>query len=219
MKVGVYIFAIWEMFRPLRFGAEICFPALEELLSPQGLADFLSDYGIQEMLFTPSFLEKILGPLQAERGATLPIERIILNGEVVTDRLTAEIRSKLPQVRLWNLYSICETHDICMSDLTAPPKAPGAAKAGVTVGRAMPHLRAVVLDHEDRPCPPGVTGLLHFEGPRMLGPGYVDRPEETARRFRELVIGGGRCAFTTPAIRAMSPKMARSPCWAALRIC
>ena len=122
MKVGVYIFAIWEMFRPLRFGAEICFPALEDLLSPQGLADFLSDYGIQEMLFTPSFLEKILGPLDAGRGATLPIERIILNGEVVTDRLAAEIRCKLPQVRLWNLYSICETHDICMSDLTAPPR-------------------------------------------------------------------------------------------------
>lgn len=190
MKVGVYIFAIWEMFRPLRFGAEICFPALEDLLSPQGLADFLSDYGIQEMLFTPSFLEKILGPLDAGRGATLPIERVILNGEVVTDRLAAEIRCKLPQVRLWNLYSICETHDICMSDLTAPPEASAGTKTGVTVGRAMPHLRAVVLDHDDRPCPPGVTGLLHFEGPRMLGPGYVDRPEETARRFRELVIEG-----------------------------
>ncbi|MBK4214843.1 AMP-binding protein [Paracoccus caeni] len=185
MKVGVYIFAIWEMFRPLRHGAEVCFPGLDELLSPQAFVAFLSDHGIQEMLFTPSFLEKILDPVDAGSLAGLPLERIILNGEVVSNRLISEIRTKLPQAKLWNLYSICETHDICMSELTGP-----STTAGVTVGRAMPYLRAVVLDDDDKPCPPGVTGLLHFEGPRMLGPGYIDRPEETARRFRELQIEG-----------------------------
>ena len=138
------------------------------------------------MLFTPSFLEKILGPVDAATGAALPLRRVILNGEVVHDRLIAEVQAKLPQVALWNLYSICETHDICMSKVTGLSD----GRAGVTVGRAMPHLRAVVLDHEDRECPPGTPGLLHFEGPRMLGPGYVDRPDETARRFRELVLDG-----------------------------
>ncbi len=186
MKVGVYIFAIWEMFRPLRFGAEVCFPLLQQLLSPQGLTDFLSDHAIHEMLFTPSFLEKILGPVDAATSALLPLRRVILNGEVVQDRLIAEVQAKLPQVTLWNLYSICETHDICMSRVTGLSD----GRAGVTVGVAMPHLRAVVLDDHDRECPPGTPGLLHFEGPRMLGPGYVDRPEETARRFRELVIDG-----------------------------
>lgn len=186
MRVGIYIFAIWEMFRPLRHGAELCFPALQELLSPQGFTAFLSDYAIDEMLFTPSFLEKILGPVEPGAMAALPLRRVILNGEVVSDALIAQVQRKLPQVQLWNLYSICETHDICMSEL----RAPSGGKAGVTVGKAMPHLRAVVLDDQDRPCPPGVTGLLHFEGPRMLGPGYVDRPEETARRFRDLVIDG-----------------------------
>ncbi|WP_323717875.1 AMP-binding protein [Paracoccus aminovorans] len=186
MRVGIYIFAIWEMFRPLRHGAELCFPALQELLSPQGFTAFLADHRIDEMLFTPSFLERILGPVEAGNAAALPLRRVILNGEVVSDALIAQLREKLPQAQLWNLYSICETHDICMSEL----RGPAAGKAGVTVGKAMPHLRAVVLDDHDRPCPPGVPGLLHFEGPRMLGPGYVDRPEETARRFRELVLEG-----------------------------
>ena len=186
MKVGIYIFAIWEMFRPMRNGAEQCFPGLDDLLSPQALLAFLARNQIYEMLFTPSFLERILGGIDAAEGAALPLRRVILNGEVVSDRLIAEARAKLPGARLWNLYSICETHDICMSELTGP----AGAGAGVTVGKAMPHLRAIVLDDEDRPCPPGVPGLLHFEGPRMLGPGYVNRPEETARRFRELVIDG-----------------------------
>ncbi|MTH78007.1 AMP-binding protein [Paracoccus aestuariivivens] len=186
MKIGVYIFAIWEMFRPLRSGAEVCFPGLDDLLSPQALVRFMGDHDLHEMLFTPSFFEKMLQGLDHETAAALPLCRIILNGEVVSDRLNAEARAKLPGVALWNLYSICETHDICMSELTAPV----AGARGVTVGKAMQHLRAVVLDDNDRPCPTGVPGLLHFEGDRMLGPGYINRPEETSRRFRELVIEG-----------------------------
>ncbi|MFV0384758.1 AMP-binding protein, partial [Paracoccus sp. (in: a-proteobacteria)] len=186
MKIGIYIFAIWEMFRPLRNGAELCFPGLDDLLSPQSLARFITGHDLSEMLFTPSFFEKMLQGLDAATCATLPLRRIVLNGEVVSDRLIAEARAKLPHAALWNLYSICETHDICMSELTGPA---GPAQ-GVTVGRAMPHLRPVVLDDHDRPCPPGTPGLLHFEGPRMLGPGYVNRPEETSRRFRELTLQG-----------------------------
>ncbi|WP_299842496.1 AMP-binding protein [uncultured Paracoccus sp.] len=186
MRVGIYIFAIWEMFRPLRNGAEMWFPRLDDLLSPQALARFIAAHDLTEMLFTPSFFGKVLQGIDAATGAALPLERVILNGEVVSDRLVAEARAKLPQAVLWNLYSICETHDICMSEMTGEEP----AGEGVRVGRAMPHLRAIVLDDHDRLCPPGIPGLLHFEGPRMLGPGYVNRPEETARRFRDLVIEG-----------------------------
>ena len=191
MKVGVYIFAIWEMFRPLREGAELCFPGLDDLMSPQALARFIDRHEIHEMLFTPSFLGKILQGITPQLGASLPLRRIILNGEVVTPALISEAREKLPQARLWNLYSICETHDVSMSDVTDQrDMMDPAGSAGVRVGKAMPHLRPVVLDDADLPCPPGRPGLLHFEGPRMLAPGYVNRPNETARRFRDLSIDG-----------------------------
>lgn len=186
MAVGAYIFAIWEMFRPLRNGATVCFPGFGDLMSPQALAAFLADQNVEEMLFTPSFFEKMLQGIDAETGARLPLRRIVLNGEVVTDHLIAEARAKIPQAALWNLYSICETHDICMTNLTAP----AGATHGVSVGKAMPHLTPIVLDDADQPCLPGVPGLLHFEGPRMLGPGYINRPAETAARFRELTING-----------------------------
>ncbi len=186
-KVGIYIFAIWEMFRPLRKGAECCFPGRNQLMSPKGLVDFLRQRNIYEMLFTPSFYEKILQAMDQTTGGDLPLRRVVLNGEVVSDRLISEAREKMPRAVLWNLYSICETHDISMSRLQDIPSAP---TAGVAVGRCMPHIEAVVLDDNDQPCPPGGVGLLHFQGPRMLGPGYVNRPEETARRFRTLMING-----------------------------
>jgi acyl-coenzyme A synthetase/AMP-(fatty) acid ligase/thioester reductase-like protein/acyl carrier protein len=186
MKVGIYIFAIWEMFRPLRKGADLFFPGLNDLMSPKALVAFLSERGIDEILFTPSFFEKTLSAIDPEVGASLPLSRVVLNGEVVNDSLIAEARNKLPNTALWNLYSICETHDISITRLT------GAADPteGVSVGVAMPYLRAVVLDENDQHCPAGQPGLLHFEGPRMLGPGYINRPDETAQRFRSLAAGG-----------------------------
>lgn len=185
MRVGIYVFAIWEMFRPLRKGAELWFPNASTLFAPRDLADFLIEHDIDEMLFTPSFYDTFLTALGSEKAAAIPLSRVVLNGEVVSDDLITASLNKLPNTALWNLYSICETHDVCMSHLTAP-----AGDAPASVGVPMDHLRAVILDETDTPCPPGTSGLLHFEGPRMLGRGYINRPEETRLRFRELTIEG-----------------------------
>lgn len=185
-RVGCYIFAIWEMFRPLRNGASVHFAQFSELMNPNDLVRFWQRSGVNEMLFTPSALEKALMALPAGSIPNLSLRRIVLNGEVVSDDLIAAVRQKLPDVTLWNLYSICETHDICVTDVTG--RAPSAGP--VSVGVPMPHLRAVVLDDNDQVCPVGQPGLLYFEGPDMLGPGYINRPEETALRFRNLQVAG-----------------------------
>lgn len=185
MRVGIYVFAIWEMFRPLRKGAELWFPDASTLFSPSELADFLIEHNVDEMLFTPSFYNTFLTVLDEAKAARLPLSRVILNGEVVGDDLITTSLEKLPNTDLWNLYSICETHDVCMSHLTEL-----AGDAPVSVGVPMEHLRAIILDETDTPCPVGTSGQLHFEGPRMLGRGYINRPEETRLRFRELTIEG-----------------------------
>jgi acyl-coenzyme A synthetase/AMP-(fatty) acid ligase/nucleoside-diphosphate-sugar epimerase/acyl carrier protein len=185
MRVGVYVFAIWEMFRPLRKGAELWFPNATTLFAPKDLADFLIEHDIHEMLFTPSFYDTFLSALDDDKAAQVPLQRVILNGEVVSDDLIQASLNKLPKAALWNLYSICETHDVCISHLTEP-----AGDAPVSVGIPMEHLRPVILDEADKPCPVGTSGQLHFEGPRMLGRGYINRPEETLLRFRELSIEG-----------------------------
>jgi acyl-coenzyme A synthetase/AMP-(fatty) acid ligase/nucleoside-diphosphate-sugar epimerase/acyl carrier protein len=184
-RVGIYVFAIWEMFRPLRKGAELWFPDASTLFAPRELANFIIEHSINEMLFTPSFYGTFLTALDHEKAAALPLSRVVLNGEVVNDDLITASLAKLPNAALWNLYSICETHDVCISHLTEP-----AGDAPVSVGIPMEFLRAIILDETDTPCPHGTSGQLHFEGPRMLGQGYINRPEETRLRFRELTIDG-----------------------------
>lgn len=185
MRVGIYVFAIWEMFRPLRKGAELWFPDANTLFSPHELADFLIEHAIDEMLFTPSFYDTFLTALDRDKAAAVPLTRVVLNGEVVGDDLIVASLEKLPNTALWNLYSICETHDVCMSHITEP-----VGDAPASVGIPMQHLRAVILDDADVPCPAGASGLLYFEGPRMLGRGYINRPEETRLRFRDIIING-----------------------------
>ena len=185
-QLGCYIFAIWEMFRPLRNGAAICFAQFNELMSPPDLVKFWQRNAVTEMLFTPSALEKSLQALPDTAITGVALKRIVLNGEVVSDNLIAAVRVKLPDVALWNLYSICETHDVAITNVTHRQPVDGP----VPVGVPMPHLRAVVLDDNDHICPPGQPGLLHFEGPQMLGPGYINRPQETELRFRTLTLEG-----------------------------
>ncbi|MCG7493606.1 AMP-binding protein [Thalassobius sp. Cn5-15] len=184
-RVGIYVFAIWEMFRPLRKGASLWFPDAGTLFAPAKLANFLTQNHIDEMLFTPSFYDTFLNALDPESAAALPLSRVVLNGEVVTDDLIRASLAKLPSTALWNLYSICETHDICMTQLIEP-----AGNQPASVGIPMEHLQAIILDEAEQPCPPGTSGQLFFEGPRMLGTGYVNRPEETRLRFRQMEVNG-----------------------------
>lgn len=185
MRVGIYVFAVWEMFRPLRKGAQLWFPDAGTLFAPRELANFIIEHNIDEMLFTPSFFDTFISALDHDKAAALPLNRVVLNGEVVNDDLITASLAKLPNAALWNLYSICETHDVCISHLIEP-----AGDAPASVGVPMEHLSAVILDEADMPCPAGTSGQLHFEGPRMLGRGYINRPEETLLRFRELTIDG-----------------------------
>jgi thioester reductase-like protein/acyl-CoA synthetase (AMP-forming)/AMP-acid ligase II/acyl carrier protein len=185
MRVGIYIFAIWEMLRPLRKGAELWFPDASTLMAPGQLANFLIRNSIDEMLFTPSFYDAFLATLDQDTARAIPLNRVVLNGEVVSDDLITASIHKLPGAALWNLYSICETHDVCMSRLIEP-----SGGRPVSVGIPMEHLRALILDDADLPCPIGIAGQLHFEGPRMLGRGYINRPEETRLRFRQLTVAG-----------------------------
>ncbi|MEP3297655.1 MAG: AMP-binding protein [Pseudoruegeria sp.] len=185
-RVGAYIFAIWEIFRPLRTGARVQFARFQDLMNPRDLVCFWQKTGVTEMLFTPSALEKTLTALPDHPIENLSLQRIILNGEVVGDALITAVRQRLPDVTLWNLYSICETHDISMTNVTGRERSGGP----VSVGVPMPYLRAIVLDDHDEICPIGQAGLLHFEGADMLGPGYINRPNETALRFRALTLEG-----------------------------
>ncbi len=56
-RVGCNVFFIWEMLRPLLRGATTCVIPDDIIYDPEALIRFLEEYGITEVLMTPSLLD------------------------------------------------------------------------------------------------------------------------------------------------------------------
>ena len=180
-RVGCNVFFIWEMLRPLLRGAATVVIPDDVIYDPAALTRFLEEYGITEVLMTPSLLESMLnvsGPDLPEKLSEL--RTLWLNGEVVTRTLARRAMSLLPEARLLNVYSCSETHEVAAGDLRELVENPLSTYS--PVGRPMDPDRLYVLDEGGRPVPEGEAGEL-FVGGECLARGYVNLPEKTEESF------------------------------------
>ncbi|EST38306.1 hypothetical protein N566_08165, partial [Streptomycetaceae bacterium MP113-05] len=142
---------------------------------PALLAAFVDTQALTDLDITPSHADPLLDLLTAD-GGPRPLT-LLVGGEPISpalwDRLAAAHRSCL--LRALNVYGPTE----CTVDATAGwidrPEEPH-------IGKALPGLRACVLDEKLAPVAPGEAGELYLSGPRV-GRGYRGRPGLTAERF------------------------------------
>ena len=123
-KVGCNIFFPWEFLRPLLKGGTVCVIPDEIMFVPRALAGFISEHRLSEILFTPSMLQSVLNSTDREllREQMSSLRIVWLNGEVVPVSLLKQALEVLPpSARVFNTYSISETHDVCTIDLTDLP--------------------------------------------------------------------------------------------------
>jgi fatty-acyl-CoA synthase len=90
----------------------------------------------------------------------------------------AEIRERLPNLRLWNFYG--QTEMAPLASALGPDEQD--AHAG-SAGRPVANVETTILDDFDTPVPIGAVGeIAHRSAHLMLG--YLDDPEKTAEAFR-----------------------------------
>lgn len=182
-RVGCNVFFIWEMLRPLLRGATTVVIPDDAIYDPPTLAGFLEEYGISEVLVTPSLLATLLdaeGPDLTDRLRSL--RTLWLNGEVVTKGLARRALGLLPRVRLMNVYSISETHEVAAGDVKDLVEDPHSTHCSVGLPRDPE--RVYVLDEVGNRVPDGTAGELCVGGD-LLARGYINLPEKTAERFVE----------------------------------
>src|SRR3712207_1904922 len=180
-RIGCGAFFIWEAFRPLLRGATTFVVPDEVIYDPAALVRYLEERRITETLMTPSLLEVVLdegGPNIGERLKGL--RTLWLNGEVVTKTLARRALKLLPNVRLLNLYSVNETHEVAAGDLQELVESAEATHC--PVGRPKDPDCLYLLDGDSNPVPAGTPGELYVGG-ELLARGYVKLPEKTAERF------------------------------------
>lgn len=152
----------------------------------------LTYFGTQhiERLFVPFvMLQHLAEHFDINQHRNLALQNIITAGEHL--RITPAIRqlfTALPQCRLHNHYGPSETHVV--TALTLPdhnnqwPTLP-------SIGQPIANNRIYILDNHHQPLPQGIPGELCIAG-ENLARDYLNRPELTAAKFREVELFGQR---------------------------
>ncbi len=181
-RVACNVFFPWEFLRPLLKGGTVYVIPDEIVFQPRALAAFISERQISEILFTPSLLQGVLNSADDKllRAQLSSLRVIWLNGEVVPTSLLKLAIDVLPDsARVFNTYSISETHDVCTVDLTdlrldGMDVCPvGLPMDGVTV-RVLPEGESTLTSQG--------AGEL-FIGGRGVAQGYLKRPGLDAQSF------------------------------------
>lgn len=92
--------------------------------------------------------------------------------------ILAEIRDRLPNLRLWNFYG--QTEMAPLASALGPDEQdahPGSA------GRPVINVETAILDEDDIPLSPGVVGEIAHRSPHLML-GYLDDEAKTAEAFR-----------------------------------
>ncbi|HWV14492.1 MAG TPA: amino acid adenylation domain-containing protein [Cellvibrio sp.] len=153
----------------------------------RALLNFIDDHKI-ERIFLPYIA--LLQLLQwANRLQVYPqsLREIITAGEqlVVSDDLKKAFKA-LPSARLHNQYGPSESHVVTEYSL---PEEIDQWENIPPIGKPIDKAEILLLDEQQQPVAEGEVGELYISGP-VLANGYINNPEETAKRFIELQFNG-----------------------------
>jgi amino acid adenylation domain-containing protein len=137
------------------------------------LLAFLREQGVDLLDCTPSQLRLLVaaGLLDGPAGPRL----VLTAGEAVDEPLWRRL-AQAERTVCFNLDGPTE----CSVDATFHRVEPGSSRP--TIGRPLPGYEVFLLDHAQRPVPPGAQGELCLGG-AGLARGYLGRPGLTAERF------------------------------------
>ncbi|TKA22675.1 hypothetical protein B0A50_07768 [Salinomyces thailandicus] len=178
-RVACNVFFIWEMLRPLLRGATVYATPDEISYDPLALVELLSKKKITETLMTPTLLATVLAR-HPNIGKRLPELRTLwLNGEVVTTDLARRALKALPNARLLNCYSACETHEVACGDIG---KTLNVDELYCSVGPPLDPEHTYILNEDGQKAEAGASGELYVGG-HLLARGYLNLEETTAKAF------------------------------------
>ena len=141
-------------------------------------AAYLAKHPIDVLKIVPSHLNALLA--SKRKGVILPTKYLILGGEALSWNLVERISQEQGSCKVINHYGPTETtvgsltfdldRDASYNSITVP------------IGQPIANTQVYILDRHLNPTPTGVAGELCIGGAGVAA-GYLNQPEETARRF------------------------------------
>lgn len=185
---------VYDVYVGLGAGAELHPVPERHALFPQALQRFLAERAITHLYAVPSALTALLRRSTLRADGLPALRRVLYAGEEFRAAALAELMHALPQAAVANLYGPIETNVITSHVLDGPPD----PDSRVPVGRPVDGTLIGLL---------GADGTASFDGAGegelvvtgdCVTPGYLGRPDLTARAMVELPTPAGprRCYRT-----------------------
>jgi len=163
-------------------GGLLCIQSDATARDPVSMAASLRREPVDVLKITPSHLEALLSG--APDPVLLPRRLLVLGGERARPALLQRLGEAAPATLcVMNHYGPTETTVGVAMGLWR------TSDESMRLDAPLSGARIAILDEGGRPVPPGGEGELHIGGVQ-LADGYVDQPDETARRFREQELSG-----------------------------
>ncbi|MEU9044353.1 MULTISPECIES: non-ribosomal peptide synthetase [unclassified Kitasatospora] len=167
----------FELWAPLARGAAVAVSPADRPTAEE-LGRDVERFGVTTLLLTSALFHH----LAARQSRIFGVLRTVgVGGEVLSPEHAGAVLRAFPWLELVNVYGPTEATTFTTLHWVTPADCAGP----IPIGRPFGGARVLVLDEQLAPVPPGTVGELWIAGDR-LAQGYLNRPELTAERFREL---------------------------------
>jgi len=176
VTTAMFDIAALELFLPLLNGARVIVATPQEQVDGFALAKMVNDGAITILQATPTLWDMLLVAGLRPRADL----RMLCGGEPMPRDLATRLCRD--GAALWNMYGPTET-TIWSAVKRVDPDGP------ITIGDPIMATALLILDPNDMPVLPGMTGELNIAG-TGLAEGYLNRPDLTEADFREIDVEG-----------------------------
>ncbi|WP_230182823.1 condensation domain-containing protein, partial [Aquabacterium sp. CECT 9606] len=166
-----------SLFGALCSGRTLHLISAQRAFDPDAFAQYMHAHQVEVLKIVPSHLHALMQAARPEQ--VLPRHTLVVGGEATSWRLLDQIQALSPGCRVVNHYGPTET---TVGVLTQAADESDRDAPQLTIGHALDHAQAFVLDAQLHRVPQGASGELYIGG-LALARGYQAQPAQTAQRF------------------------------------
>jgi D-alanine--poly(phosphoribitol) ligase subunit 1 len=172
--------SVMDLYCSLTTGGMLFSISRELIENPKKLYSALANSGVTTWVSTPSFAQMCLVEDKFAEAMLPHLRRFLFCGETLAPQTAAQLLARFPQAQVWNMYGPTEA-----TVATTSIQIDGAILekySSLPVGRVMPDTKILIIDENGGELSANERGQIVIAGPNV-SPGYVGRPDLTARAF------------------------------------
>lgn len=172
-------FSVWEMYGSLLYGGRLVILSKDAARDTEKFYEIVRNEGVTVLNQTPGAFYNFVLVDTASSYMDTSLRYVIFGGEALKPIMLKPFYKKHPSVRLVNMYGITETTvHVTFKEISIKEIQSNISN----VGKAIPTLKAYILDKNLNLLPVGVPGELCVSG-AGVGRGYINNESYTKQKF------------------------------------